>query len=67
MHMLKWLEKRVRKAELKFIDMSEFLHGGPTGNALRDKATRQELVDYITSRKLRPDSSVCLWSTGRDY
>ena len=67
MHMLKWLEKRVRKAELKFIDMSEFLHGGPTGNALRDKATRQELVDYITSRKLRLTVRYAYGQPGNTY
>lgn len=67
MHMLKWLEKRVRKAELKFIDMSEFLHGGPTGNALRDKATRQELVDYITNRKLRLTVRYAYGQPGNTY
>jgi hypothetical protein len=51
--MIKWLEKRVRKAELKFIDMHDFVYGGKTGNPLRDKATREELVEYIKSRKLR--------------
>lgn len=53
MHMLRWLEKRVRKPELKFIDMSDFLKGGATGNPLVDKATKQELIDYIKGRKLR--------------
>lgn len=51
--MVRWLEKRARKVELDFIDMSEFLNGGPTGNPLVDRATKKELVDYINSRKLR--------------
>jgi hypothetical protein len=67
MHMVKWLEKRVRKAELSFIDMSEFLHGGPTGNALKDKATRQELVDYINSRKLRLTVRYAYGQPGNTY
>ena len=53
MHMVKWLERRVRKSELKFIDMDEFLKGGKTGNPLEDRATKQELVDYINDRKLK--------------
>lgn len=47
-HMRKWLGHRVKKAELDWIQIDELLGGRGT-----DKVTRQELIDFVRSRKLR--------------
>lgn len=46
-HMRRWLERRVKKVELDWIGIDELLSGRGT-----DKVTKQELLDFIRSRKL---------------